>query len=99
MQFRFFFLSLAAVIAATASTGARFSGEAGMPAQRNRLAIGSTHTCEILDDGSVRCWGVNNLGQLGDGTFFDRNAPVTLTGLGPAVFHLAGGGHHRTVSA
>lgn len=31
------------------------------------LAAGYLHTCAVLDDGSVRCWGVDDLGLLGDG--------------------------------
>ncbi|MDQ6804295.1 MAG: hypothetical protein M3065_04880 [Actinomycetota bacterium] len=31
------------------------------------IAAGSQHTCVVLDDGSVRCWGYNGLGQLGYG--------------------------------
>ena len=41
-----------------------------------------THTCAILDDGSVSCWGQNNFGQLGDGTTTDRNAPTQISSLG-----------------
>ncbi len=29
------------------------------------VAIGSTHACAILGDGSARCWGANTTGQLG----------------------------------
>ena len=29
------------------------------------ITAGEEHTCAILDDGSVRCWGRNALGQLG----------------------------------
>jgi len=27
------------------------------------LAVGPTHVCVLLNDGSVRCWGNNNEGQ------------------------------------
>jgi alpha-tubulin suppressor-like RCC1 family protein len=29
------------------------------------ISAGYTHTCAILDDDTVKCWGLNNLGQLG----------------------------------
>ncbi|MGB2297316.1 MAG: RCC1 domain-containing protein, partial [Poseidonia sp.] len=31
------------------------------------LDAGEYHTCAILDDGSVKCWGSDSYGQLGDG--------------------------------
>ena len=31
------------------------------------LAAGGTFACAVLDDGTVRCWGDDSLGQLGDG--------------------------------
>ena len=42
------------------------------------IAAGGFHTCAILDDGHVRCWGRNDQGQLGRGntrTIGDDEAP------------------------
>jgi alpha-tubulin suppressor-like RCC1 family protein len=46
------------------------------------LSSGSAHTCAILDDGSVSCWGYNSDGQLGDGTTTQRNTPTQTSSLG-----------------
>jgi alpha-tubulin suppressor-like RCC1 family protein len=35
------------------------------------IAVGGTHTCALLDDGTVRCWGSGNKGQLGYGNTAD----------------------------
>jgi alpha-tubulin suppressor-like RCC1 family protein len=35
-------------------------------------------TCGIQTDDSLWCWGSNNLGQVGDGTQLQRNAPVQI---------------------
>jgi alpha-tubulin suppressor-like RCC1 family protein len=43
------------------------------------LALGRTHSCILTPSGGVRCWGRNDRGQLGDTTFTDRPAPVTVT--------------------
>ena len=32
------------------------------------ISAGSTHTCGLLEDNSIMCWGANNYGQLGIGT-------------------------------
>ena len=29
------------------------------------ISIGSQHTCALLDNVSVKCWGFNDVGQLG----------------------------------
>ncbi len=41
-----------------------------------KIAVGYDHTCALINDGSVKCWGSNNFGQLGDGTLEDRLAPI-----------------------
>jgi len=46
------------------------------------IAAGERHTCAILDDGSVSCWGYNSRGQLGDGTNAWRNTPTQTSSLG-----------------
>ncbi|MDA8545546.1 hypothetical protein N9K60_02030 [Candidatus Poseidoniales archaeon] len=46
------------------------------------LSSSESHTCAILDNGSVACWGRNDKGQLGDGTTIDRNTPVQTSSLG-----------------
>ena len=45
------------------------------------ISSGSSHTCVILDDGSVSCWGKNDAGQLGDGTKNERNIPGQTSSL------------------
>jgi alpha-tubulin suppressor-like RCC1 family protein len=36
------------------------------------IAGGDDHTCAILNDGSVKCWGANTEGQLGLGDTINR---------------------------
>jgi alpha-tubulin suppressor-like RCC1 family protein len=36
-----------------------------LPGPAIAVAAGRTHTCALIDDGSVRCWGSNASGQLG----------------------------------
>ncbi|MDA8843855.1 putative Ig domain-containing protein, partial [Euryarchaeota archaeon] len=41
----------------------------------------SFHTCAILDNASMECWGYNSLGQLGDGgAGADQFSPVSVSG-------------------
>jgi alpha-tubulin suppressor-like RCC1 family protein len=44
------------------------------------VACGDAHTCALMADGKVYCWGDNNDGEIGDGTFTARNSPVLVTG-------------------
>lgn len=43
-----------------------------------QLATGWFHSCARLGDGSVRCWGDNDQGQLGNGTMDDSTVPVAV---------------------
>lgn len=46
-----------------------------------RIATGGNHTCAVLSDGMVRCWGENGSGQLGDGSTTFSSKPVLVRGL------------------
>jgi len=55
---------------------------------------GGFHTCAILADHSVQCWGRNQDGQIGNGdSTTDVTLPVPVGGLGP-VADLAAGWYH-----
>src|SRR6478672_8374005 len=45
------------------------------------IVLGINHTCALLTTGTVKCWGRNGFGQLGDNSVTTRYAPTTVTGL------------------
>ena len=49
------------------------------------VAAGASHSLALLKDGTIRAWGENRWGQLGDGTTVNRPAPVAVTGVSNAV--------------
>ena len=57
------------------------------------IAAGAGHACSIISDGTVRCWGSNWVGQLGDGTTIDSPTPVTVNGITTATAIAASGYH------
>ncbi|MCS6774127.1 MAG: hypothetical protein NZ693_08455 [Thermoflexales bacterium] len=66
----------------------------GLTGAVRALATGSEHTCALTADSSVRCWGANGYGQLGDGSQQSRATPVAVLGLsGSARLIVVGGGH------
>lgn len=48
------------------------------PTDKGTLALGYNHACARMTDGTVRCWGDNGAGQLGDGVPFDGPRPDAL---------------------
>ena len=59
------------------------------------VAVGGSHTCAILDDGSLKCWGRNNYHQIGTGTQVDVYTPqVVNLGTGRTVISVGVGSSH-----
>lgn len=69
------------------------SGISGPLQQTRSLATGFYHACALLLDGTVKCWGDNYYGQLGNGTFATSGTPVMVSGL-RNVIALAAGAYH-----
>jgi alpha-tubulin suppressor-like RCC1 family protein len=65
----------------------------GLGANVVRIAAGGDHTCAVLSDQTVWCWGANDSGELGDGTTTDRTTPVKVLTLASIVEVSAGIAH------
>jgi alpha-tubulin suppressor-like RCC1 family protein len=49
------------------------------------ISSGAQHSCAILSDNTVACWGQNNAGQLGNSANVDTNIPVVVPGLNNVI--------------
>jgi alpha-tubulin suppressor-like RCC1 family protein len=74
---------------ACSTTPVAVSGLSGVSA----VAAGTVHSLALLEDGTVKAWGENNSGQLGDGTNNPSDVPVAVSGLSGVVAIAAGSGH------
>jgi hypothetical protein len=66
----------------------------------NAIAVtgGRAHTCALLSNNTVQCWGYNYYGQLGDGSTIlrdqQRTTPITVSGISNATAISAGDYHN-----
>lgn len=44
------------------------------------ISAGQSHTCALIKDGTARCWGWNDVGQLRDATTTNSSTPVAVSG-------------------
>ncbi|MEO7331743.1 MAG: hypothetical protein ABI193_24420 [Minicystis sp.] len=90
--------------AAGTGQGGHFTGLGGsgghggaitlMPLVALHVAVGKSHSCALVADGSVACWGAGARGQLGDGLSgkdHHRTTPAIVPGLGGVQALRAGG--------
>ena len=69
------------------------SGIGGSSAKAVAISAGGAHTCAILVNGTVKCWGANASGQLGNNSTTDAKIPVLVQGITGARIISAGGSH------
>ena len=80
---------------ATASSQTTFPVDvSGINGDTQTVSLGGNHSCALLNGGSVKCWGANYVGQLGDGTTTQRRTPVDVIGLPADVVDIDLGGAH-----
>jgi alpha-tubulin suppressor-like RCC1 family protein len=60
------------------------------------IAIDCTmaHTCVLLSTGGIQCWGLNNHGQIGDGTTSNKLTAIAVPGLASGVNEVSAGWYH-----
>lgn len=63
----------------------------GLAAEIISVTTGGAHTCAVSASGSLKCWGPNFMGQLGDGQACETpcQTPVDVTGLGSGVVEVS----------
>jgi len=62
-----------------------------------QLALGTLHTCALLDNDTVKCWGRSHVGQLGQGntdTILTMGDSLPTVNLGSAVSEISAGMYH-----
>jgi len=57
----------------------------GVASTAAAIAGSFDHTCAVLVDGSIKCWGDNHYGQLGDGRLIEALTPQIVK-LGETIF-------------
>jgi alpha-tubulin suppressor-like RCC1 family protein len=80
-------------VAVTGLSGAVVAIAAGQSDSGGALG-GEDHTCALLANGTVECWGYNAYGELGNNSTTNSSTPVAVTGLSGAVVAITAGGSH-----
>jgi alpha-tubulin suppressor-like RCC1 family protein len=81
---------LACQIAPAASAVGDPAGSLGV---RPAISAGTAHSCALLANGTAKCWGSNDVGQLGNGTTTPSSTPVVVSSLANAVAMSVGDFH------
>lgn len=95
-QERAYHLTITATDAAGNQATAHLILDAMGPVQAGQfvqLATGQSFACGLTRAGHAYCWGLNDRGQLGDGTTADRSVPTAVAG-GHTFSSIVGGSKH-----
>lgn len=62
-------------------------------ANAGRIGAGANHTCVVLADNTLKCWGLNANSQQASTSYFMNHTPASLLGI-TNVLNIVGGGTH-----
>jgi alpha-tubulin suppressor-like RCC1 family protein len=77
-------MGVAVALILTSSTGVANAASPGfnLPTPKQLSASGNGyHSCLLLANGGVTCWGRGNYGQLGNGSWVSKSKPTAVSGL------------------
>ena len=66
----------------------------GLVDSATNIGAGFRHTCALIEDGGVECWGLNASGQLGDATSTNHLSPMAVVELGSTAAAISAGDYH-----
>ena len=66
----------------------------GLSSGVSAIAAGRSHSCAVTASGGLKCWGLNNRGQLGNGTAAGSLTPVGVIGLTSGAIDVTAGVNH-----
>jgi alpha-tubulin suppressor-like RCC1 family protein len=64
----------------------------GLTEPASQISVGFGYACAVTTRADLLCWGLNDVGQLGDGTNSDSNTPIDVAGLDGRVAQVSAGG-------
>jgi alpha-tubulin suppressor-like RCC1 family protein len=73
-------------------------GVVGLTSGVRAIAAGATHSCALMTGGTVKCWGINSSGELGNGMTTTSYTPVNVSDLTDAVAISVGASHACAVT-
>ncbi|MFZ6026487.1 MAG: RCC1 repeat-containing protein [Chloroflexota bacterium] len=66
----------------------------GLTSGVSQIVAGVYHSCAILSNAALQCWGNNYAGQVGNGSMADQYSPQPVVGAESAVSQVSGGDSH-----
>jgi alpha-tubulin suppressor-like RCC1 family protein len=71
----------------------------GLASGVRKVSAGQSHTCALMESGTVKCWGSNLGGQLGNGSLIGMTStPMEVASLGEAAQDIDGAHRHICVA-
>jgi alpha-tubulin suppressor-like RCC1 family protein len=88
------FLLVASLFVIATAIPAAADTTTGHSSTASSITAGDGYTCAVTSGGAAKCWGRNDLGQLGNGTRRSRSIPAAVHQLAGGVVALSAGDHH-----